>query len=165
NGSIKVGKNAIVGQVETVNGSIKFEDGVTAEHAETVNGSIVLGSNCNIKGHAETVNGSISAGNGCVVDGRMETVNGKISAIGTEVDGNIETVNGNIKLDNGTVVDGDVIIEKSTGWFNSNNKTPEVYIGENVVVKGDLIFKKRVKLHISDSAKVGDIIGKEFIDM
>ncbi len=165
NGSIKVGQGATVGEVETVNGSIKFGNGVTADHAETVNGSINLGSNCMIKGHAETVNGSVTAGNGCVVEGRMETVNGKISASGTEVDGNIETVNGNITLDNGTVVNGNVIIEKSTGWFNSNKKIPEVHIGENVVVKGDLIFKKKVKLYIADSAKTGEVIGDDVIDM
>ena len=165
NGSIKVGEDAIVGKVETVNGSIKFKDGVTAEHAETVNGSIVLGSNCMIKGHAETVNGSVSTGKGCVIEGHMETVNGKISAIGTEVDGRIETVNGNITLDKGTVVDGDVIVEKSTGWFNSNKKVPEVYIGDNVVVKGDLVFNKKVKLHIADSAKVGDIVGDDVVEM
>ncbi len=164
NGSIKVGLQATVGQVETVNGSIKFEDGVTAEHAETVNGSIVLGSNCTINGHAETVNGAITAGAGCVIDGDLETVNGKITAIGTRVEGGIETVNGNITLDQGTIIDGDVVIEKSSGWFNSNNKVPEVYIGKNVVLKGDLVFKKKVKLKIDDSAKVGDIIGQEFVE-
>lgn len=165
NGSIKVGQDAIVGKVETVNGSIKFQDGVTAEHAETVNGSVSLGENCMINGHAETVNGSVTAGVGCVIDGDMETVNGKISAIGTEVEGSIKTVNGNITLDKGTVVNGDVVIDKSSGWFNSNKKVPEVYIGENVVVKGSLIFKKKVKLHIADSAKTGDIVGAEIVDM
>lgn len=165
NGSIKVGLDAIVGKVETVNGSIKFQDGVTADLAETVNGSIVLGSQCKIKGHAETVNGSVSAGQGCVLGGNIETVNGKISAIGAAIDGNIETVNGNIELDNGTVVEGDVVVEKSTGWFNNNNKVPEVYIGENVVIKGDLIFKKKVKLHIAASAKTGEVIGDAIDDM
>jgi cytoskeletal protein CcmA (bactofilin family) len=95
----------------------------------------------------------------------METVNGKISATGSHIKGNIETVNGNIFLDEGTVVEGDVIVEKSTGWFNSNSKVPEVYIGKNVVVEGDLIFKKKVKLHIDSSAKTGEVIGDSVVDM
>ena len=165
NGSIKVGENAIVGKVETVNGSIKFQDGVTAEHAETVNGSIILGSKCLIKGHAETVNGSIDAGRGCSVDGNMETVNGKISADAALIEGSVKTVNGNIKLDNGTVVNGDVFIDKSSGWFNTNKKVPEVHIGDDVVVNGDLIFKKKVKLYVADSAQVGEIVGEDIEDM
>ena len=172
NGSITVGDDAhvdnldaIVGKVETVNGSIKFEDGVTADHTETVNGSITLGDKCLIKGHAETVNGSINAGRGCSVDGNMETVNGKISADATLIEGSVKTVNGNIKLDNGTVVNGDVFIDKSSGWFNTNKKVPEVYIGDDVVVNGDLIFKKKVKLYVADSAKVGEIVGEDIEDM
>ncbi len=159
NGSIRVGNGSTVGKVDTVNGSVKFKDGVTAEKVEAVNGALVLGSACLIKGHAETVNGSITAGDGCEIQGKLETVNGTISATNSHIDGNIETTNGDIKLTDGTVVTGDVIISKSNGFFNSNKKVPTVTIGENVVVEGDLIFKKRVKLNIHESAKTGDVIG------
>ena len=159
NGSIKVGRGSTVGKVDTVNGSVKFKNNVTADKVEAVNGALVLGSGCMIKGHAETVNGSIKAGDGCEIQGKMETVNGTISAINSPVDGNIETTNGDIKLTEGTVVTGDVIISKSNGFVNSNKKVPTVIIGKNVVVEGDLIFKKKVKLSIHDSAKTGDISG------
>lgn len=163
NGSIKVGNDAIVGKAETVNGSIKFADGVTAEHAETVNGSINLGANCLIKSHAETVNGKITADKGCQIEGNVETVNGKISAVASVIEGSIKTVNGDIFLEDGTIVEGDVFIDKSSGWFNSNNKVPEVHIGEDVVVKGDLIFKKEVKLFVDKSAEIGDVVGDKVI--
>lgn len=160
NGSIKVGAGSTVGKVDTVNGSVKFKDGVTADKVEAVNGALVLGADCMIKGHAETVNGSISAGDGCEIQGKLETVNGTISAKNSRIDGNVETTNGDIKLSAGTVVDGDVIIHKSNGFFNSNKKVPTIYIGTDVVVKGDIILKKKAKLKVDDGAKIGGIEGE-----
>ncbi len=161
NGSIKVGTGSTVGKVDTVNGSIKFRDGVTADSVEAVNGSLTLGSDCHIKGKAETVNGSINAGSGCDIEGNLETVNGKITADNSHIDGSIKTTNGDIILSDGTLVTGDIVVDKSSGFFNVNKKVPTVIIGAHVVVEGDLQFKKKVKLKIADSAKVnGDIIGE-----
>ncbi len=160
NGSIKVGSGSTVGKVDTVNGSVRFGDGVTADKVEAVNGSLSLGNGCHIKGHAETVNGKITAGDGCEVEGDLETVNGKITAQNSRIDGSVKTTNGDITLTDGTVVSGDVVIDKSTGFFNTNKKVPTVTIGDNVIVEGDLHFKKRVKLKVSDSAKIGDVIGE-----
>lgn len=161
NGSIKVGEGSTVGKVDTVNGSVKFKDNVTADAVEAVNGALVLGSGCLIQGHAETVNGSITAGDGCEINGKLETVNGSVSAKNSRIDGNVESTNGNINLTAGTVVTGDVIIHKSNSFFrtNSKNKMPTITIGRNVVIEGDLIFKKKVKLEVHESAKTGDING------
>lgn len=157
NGSIKISSGTSVGSAETVNGSINFTDGVKAQSAETVNGSIRLGTNCEVEEDVETVNGSIIAESGCEVEGNYETVNGKLKAINTEIHGNVKAVNGKILLLDGTHVHDDVIIEKSKGFFNSTkSKKPVVVLGKDVVVDGDLIFEKPVKLYIHDTAKYDD---------
>ncbi|MCF6299735.1 MAG: hypothetical protein L3J52_01215 [Proteobacteria bacterium] len=161
NGSVIVAENSTVGSAETVNGSITFSTGVTADSVETVNGSIKLGEDCMIKGDVETVNGSITAKSGCTIKGNYETVNGKLSADKTLIEGDIEMVNGKVYLENGTVLEGDLIVRKSSGFFNSSKKMPEITIGKDVVVKGDLIFERPVKLYLHDSAKVGDIEGDD----
>ncbi len=155
NGSIKVATNSNVGEVSTVNGSIKFENSVKTETAETVNGSIKLGENCEVEENAETVNGSITAGVGCDIGGNFETVNGSLKATDTEIHGNVETVNGSIYMLAGTIVHDDIVVHKSKSFFgNSKKKRPKVVIGKNVIVKGDLEFKKPVRLYIHSSAEV-----------
>lgn len=160
NGSIRIGEGAVVADADTVNGSIHVADRARTGSLETVNGSIRVGGNVQIGGSVETVNGAIFVDRGSIIDGDVETVNGSIGLVATRVHGDIETVRGNVTVGIDSHVSGGLRMEKSTGFFNSDRKTPaRIVIGPNAVVEGPLVFERPVVLYVHDSARTGPVTG------
>ena len=178
NGSIHVPDNATVGKLSTVNGSIHVGDGAHAASATTVNGSIHIGANATIDA-LDTVNGGIHVGAGTKIARTIEAVNGSIAlAAGADAGGKVSNVNGSIALDAAHVgggiettsgdidvgansrVDGGILVNQDNSWFHFGvSRDPRIVVGPHAVVKGDLVFKRVVRLYVSDSATVGKIDG------
>jgi DUF4097 and DUF4098 domain-containing protein YvlB len=162
NSSIDLDDNTTTGDVDSVNGSIRIGANSFVKSVESVNGSIKLGNDVTVDGDIEAVNGSIEIQPGCEVGANVETVNGGIELDNARVAGDVETVNGPLQILNGSEVTGNVVVRKPGGWsFGRRNKPVHVEIGQDVVVRGNLIFEQPVELKLHDSAKVGEIIGDE----
>ena len=163
NGSIRVGANAVVGEVETVNGSVKFGDYARADAVSTVNGSIRMPEGVDVAGNVETVNGSLKLGSSGRVGGSLENVNGSIELTAATVEGSVITYSGDVVITDGSTVGGDLMVKKSksNGWKWGKRKTPEVVIGPNSRVQGDLVFEREVDLYVHTSASVGNITGAQ----
>jgi hypothetical protein len=55
-------------------------------------------------------------------------------------------------------VEGGLIVEETSGTlFNSSD--PVITIGPGATVQGDLVFKRKVKLYVSDHATIGTVTG------
>jgi hypothetical protein len=101
------------------------------------------------------------------VDGALTNVNGRIEIDGAHVGAGITTVNGDIHITGNAVVDGGIKVEKSGGneilgihFGNGGDHEPQIVIGAGATVNGPLTFERRVKLYVSDQAKVaGPISG------
>jgi len=160
NSSIDLGDNTTTGEVDSVNGSIRIGANSFVKSVESVNGSIKLGNDVTVEEDIEAVNGSIEIQPGCEVGANVETVNGGIELDNARVAGDVETVNGHLQILNGSEVTGNVVVRKPGGWsFGKRNKPIYVEIGQDVVVRGNLIFEHPVELKLHDSARVGEIIG------
>jgi DUF4097 and DUF4098 domain-containing protein YvlB len=181
NGSVIIGENAVVhGDVETVNGSVTVDDNARIEDAATVNGAVRIGSgvhtddlstvngairvkeNTIVNGNIEAVNGSIRLAKGSTVARHVSNVNGEIEISGAQIGGDLSTVSGDIWLNDGAVVKGDLIVEKPGGssWFSKNPRVPEIVIGPDTEIHGDIRLEREVKLYISNSATVGGVSGE-----
>jgi hypothetical protein len=160
NGSIKIGTGAQVGDAETVNGSIRVADRVRAGGLSTVNGSIRTGRDAQIGGDVDTVNGSIFVDQGGNIRGGVETVNGAIGLVGTDVADGIETVNGDLTVGAGSHVRGGIHYEKpGPQWISFNRRDPRVIIGPDARVDGPLVFERKVRLFVHESARIGAVTG------
>jgi hypothetical protein len=176
NGSIRIGADSVVGDLETVNGSVSLGSSSRGGTLETVNGGIDLGDRVRIES-AETVNGDIVAGAELICSGDLETVNGDVRlGRGAEVGEDIATVNGRIVLDRATVrgalgivageIDtgrgsniGAINVHASRGTKTPKGK-PRVIVGADSVV-GPIVFERDGELRIHRSARVGTISGVE----
>ena len=160
NGSIRIGAGATVDDASTVNGSINVGEKATTSSLETVNGSIRLERNVTVNGSLETVNGAIFVDRGGKVKSDVETVNGSIGLVATQVGGDVQTVRGNITVGIDSHVAGGLRVEKSTGFFNNDQKNPpRIVIGPNAVVQGPLVFERPVTLYVHKTAKIGPVTG------
>lgn len=173
NGSVNLQIKAKVGVVTTVNGSIHLASQAEVGVAKTVNGDIVLGKKAKVSGRAVTVNGAVILAASSVVQGRLTNVNGRIEIDGANVGGGIITVNGDIRIKGDAIVDGGIEVENPNRdpdaetflklhFDNNRNREPRIVIEAGSSVNGPLLFKKPVKLYVSDKAKVvGPISGTE----
>ena len=163
NKSIRIDDNTTAGDVDSVNGSIRIGANSFVDSVESVNGSIKLGNDVTVDKGIDAVNGSITVEAGCAVGGNVETVNGGIRLEHAMVSGDVETINGQLRILQGSEVAGNVIVRKPKSWWGSNNrrKPVRVEIGENVIVRGDLVFEHAVELKLHETARVGEIIGDE----
>lgn len=165
NGSVRIEADASVGSASTVNGAITVADGARANGLETVNGAVRAGDRVEVSGDVETVNGSISFGPGSVVGGSVGSTNGQISLAGTEVGGDISTVSGGIDLGPDTRVAGDLTVQEAPrrliSWGSRDSRIPTIIIGPGSEVRGRLVFKREVDLHVHESARIGDVEGAQ----
>lgn len=159
NGSVHVGERATVQKASTVNGSVELGERAQATEVETVNGSATLGAGAKVSGEVSTTNGAIRLGKGADVAGKVGNVNGRINLDGAHIGHGIETVNGSIYVGANSRIEGGILVEKPSGWFNSNNRPPHVVIGPHAVVQGTLEFRREVILQVSDSAQIGPVKG------
>ncbi len=159
NGSIEIAKGARAGNVATVNGSLKLGDGVHAGKLSTVNGSILGGRDVHA-GATSTVNGQVFMDRGSKVLGDIGTVNGAVGLVGTRVDGGIEMNNGNLTVGaNSHVLGGIHYGAPSNLWFKADKNVPRVVIGPEAQVIGALVFERKVRLLVHQSARVGKVTG------
>jgi cytoskeletal protein CcmA (bactofilin family) len=122
-----------------------------------VNGRISLGNGAQAS-EASTVNGNLTLSEGADVAGELGNVNGKISLNDAHVGGGIKTANGDISLLGASRVEGGIEVhEAASGLFSSRD--PVVVIGPGATVQGELVFKRKVKLYVSDRATIGNVIG------
>jgi DUF4097 and DUF4098 domain-containing protein YvlB len=157
NGSITVEDNGTINSAGTVNGSVKLGAHASATSLRTVNGRITLGDGAHAV-EAGTVNGDLTLDNGAELTGTLGNVNGKISVTDAHVGGGIKTANGDISIMGASRVEGGVEVqEASSSLFNSSD--PTVIIGPGATVQGDLVFKRKVKLFVSDHATIGTVTG------
>lgn len=162
NGKIRVGDDSTIEDAQTVNGSLSLSDGVTSNDLTTVNGAVRVGENATVNGEIEAVNGSIMVANGSKVTDNVGNVNGAIELQGSEVGGDVSTVNGDIDLSNAAVVVGDLVVEKPGSWSfgNKNSGKPMIIIGPGSEVRGKIELEREVELYISETAKVGGVVGE-----
>lgn len=163
NGAIRIGADARVGEASTVNGAISVADGASASGFETVNGAVRAGDRVAVSDDVETVNGAITFGPGSRIGGSVATANGHITLVGTEVGGDVGTVNGGIELGPDTRVAGDLTVEEAPRrlitWGSRESRTPTIIIGPDSEVRGRLVFKREVDLHVHESARIGEVEG------
>ena len=155
NGSIYLDNSAIAEDVSTVNGSIKIDDSVTLASVETVNGSIRAGTNLQVEGNVKTVNGGITLRAGSTVN-EVATVNGDIDLTMTQVEEDVTTLNGNITLTESSKVQGDIVFDEVRKYFDRS--IPTLTIDATSSVGGTIHLYQKVRLKISESASVGEII-------
>ncbi|MFC4309519.1 hypothetical protein ACFPN2_10555 [Steroidobacter flavus] len=159
-GSIDIGHDSTVGDINTVNGSVTLDRNTKADSVETVNGRVRLEEHVEVRGDVTNVNGGIALAKGARIGGQIENVNGKIELDGGMVGNGIKTTNSDIEIGADSRVDGGIHVEKPNGVnFFSTRRKPRITIGPNAVVNGTLKFDREVELRISDSAKVGKIVG------
>ena len=162
NSSIHLDDDTRTGDVDSVNGSIHIGANSTVKSVESVNGSIKLGTDVTVDEGVDAVNGSINLQAGCEVGANVTTVNGHVSLQNARVAGDVETVNGKLEILDRSEVFGNVVVRRPGGWnFSKRDKPVYVEIGQDVVVRGKLIFEQPVELRLHDSARVGEIVGDE----
>jgi len=159
NGDIKIGTRAVVRKVKTVNGSVRLGAGSRARSVDSVNGSIHLARGVNISEDIDTVNGGLNTGAGVSIGGDIVAVNGDIEARHSSIGGSIEVTNSDLTLRQGTVVEGGIRVKQGKshsffGLFASKQAIPKITFGDNVVVKGPIIFERKVNLTVSKTARI-----------
>lgn len=160
NGSIRLGDHGQADEISTVNGSVDVGDDAVIRSAGTVNGRITLGKRSRASHDVGTVNGSLTLEQGADVSGDLSNVNGTIRLIAAHVGGGIATVSGDIEIGADSSVDGGIHVKQSNSWFHWGSEEPSsVVIGPRVVIKGSLVFERKVKLSVSDSARIGEVKG------
>jgi hypothetical protein len=163
NGSIRIDEGATVADAETVNGGLRVANKVRSKSLSTVNGSIDVASDVTVDGDVTAVNGRITLGGGSKVAKDLGNVNGDIELERSEVGGDVTTTNGDVELADGAVIMGDLVVEKPSGWNNSNSM-PRIVIGPGSRVEGVIRLEREVRLYISDSAEVGGVAGEMSMD-
>ncbi len=165
NGSIRVDENVSLNDAETVNGTIRIGSGSSADDVSSVNGSIRIGENVNVDGEIEAVNGKISLDTGTRVTDGVSNVNGEIMLVGAEVGGDLATVNGDVTLDEGSTLRGDLVMEKPGGWdWGKNKRKPQLIIGRDSKVLGQVVLEREVELYLHETAEVGGVTGEMSLD-
>jgi len=159
NGAVRVGNGATVEKASTVNGAVELGDHAQASKLGTVNGAITLGAASKVSGEVSAVNGRIHLAKAAEVGGKLGNVNGAIVLDEAHVAGGIETVDGDVTIGANSRVEGGILVDKPSGWFHFNRRTPVIVIGPHAVVQGTLEFRREVVLKVSNSAQIGPVKG------
>lgn len=158
NGSISVEDNGAIVSAGTVNGGIKLGSHATATTLSTVNGGITLADAAHAT-EAHTVNGDISLADGAELTGPLINTNGKITVTAAHVGGGIKTANGDISIMGASHVEGGIEVQEVSSGFSLGVRDPTIIIGPGATVQGDLVFKRKVLLLVSDRATIGTVTG------
>jgi len=168
NGRINLANKATVdGSIETVNGRVNLGKETSSGSITTVNGRIEIDQGSQVKGDLETVNGGIIIAQGGIVDGNVSAVNGFIKLGNVKVSENVSNYNGGIHLEDGTQIRGDLSVGESMQGsivgIEFKSEKPLIIIGKDIVIEGQAIFKRDVKLFVHESAKIGKVTGAEAV--
>lgn len=161
NGDIRIDTGADIGIARTVNGDITLGKDTRVRALKAVNGDITVHDDVQVAADVVTVNGDIHLDHGVHVQGHVHNVRGDIRLDGARVGAGLETVVGDITVGAGSQVDGGITVKKSHSdrSDDADAHVPRIVIGPHAVVNGTLDFERKVRLHVSDSAKVGTIRG------
>lgn len=167
NGSITIGSDCVIrGDCRSVNGSIRVGQNSQVRELQVVNGNIELGANSRARGDIVTVNGAITLGSGTVVTGDVQTINGGIELDHATVENDLTLYNGEIRLTNGSIVKGDIVIKDSKGK-RSKEPVIRIRIEDSCVVEGDITVWEReaaVKIYLGKEARIGgEVTGAEVV--
>jgi hypothetical protein len=160
-GSIHIGERSKVADVKTVDGEVVLEKGARANSVRGLDGAVHLKEAAKIVHRVSTADGSIVLDDQADVAGRVSTADGEIRLENAHVGGGIVTRRGNINVGSGSRVENGIRVERSfclcinVGLFSN----PRVVIGPGAVVRGPLIFERKVTLYVSDTATIGDVVG------
>jgi cytoskeletal protein CcmA (bactofilin family) len=105
------------------------------------------------------VNGDISLADAADLAGMLSNANGNITVTAAHVAGGIKTANGNISVMGASHVEGGIEVQEVSTGFTLSGSEPTIIIGPGATVQGDLVFKRRVKLLVSDRATIGTVTG------
>ena len=159
NGAVRIADGASLRKASTVNGSVELGEKTQATEVSSVNGSITLGGTSHVSGQVTAVNGALHLAPGADVGGKLGNVNGAIVLDAAHVAGGINTVGGDVTVGANSRVEGGILVDKPSGWFHANSRTPVIVIGPHAVVQGTLEFRRDVVLKVSDSAQIGPVKG------
>lgn len=167
NGRVEVGNNCrIMGKCRSVNGSITIGADSEVEEIQTVNGGIQVGRRSRVIDDVDTVNGRIRCETGVEVGGSLGSINGAIELEQTKLTGNLTTINGNILLARGSHVKGSIFVKDANG--NSNRMHPlTIKLTGGSIVEGDVINQNdRIEVQViidQDSQVRGRIENAEVV--
>ncbi|HET7267028.1 MAG TPA: hypothetical protein VFJ15_02880 [Oleiagrimonas sp.] len=163
NGNIHVGAKASIHEGKTVNGDITLDKQAQAESLKAVNGDITLASGVRVSEDVEAVNGNITLHKGAEVRGEVSNVTGAIKLDAARVGDGLETIAGDITVGARSHVSGGIEVDnpndEGTTYHSNHPHTPRIVIGPHAVVDGPLVFRRDVKLYVSDSATIGPVSG------
>ncbi|HUX73883.1 MAG TPA: hypothetical protein VMV25_08360 [Steroidobacteraceae bacterium] len=160
NGSILADGYAIMKSARTVNGNITIGAHATAESLSTVNGAITLQPDARVSGTVTIVNGNVTLQDGASVSGMVTNVNGIVTLYSAHVTGGISTVDADISVLGNSVVEGGITVKRPSGlFFHISDAVPRIVIGPGAVVQGELRFRHKVALYVSDKATIGAVSG------
>jgi outer membrane protein assembly factor BamB len=160
-GSIHIGERSKVGDVKTIDGTVVLAKGSRANSVRSLDGAIQLEEDAKLVHGVSTAGGSIVLDDHADVAGRVTTADGEIRLKNAHVSGGIVTRRGNINVGSGSHVENGIRVKRSfclciNAGLVSN---PRVVIGPGAVVRGSLIFERKVTLYVSDMATIGDVVG------
>ena len=101
--------------------------------------------------------GSLTRKGGSKIGGSVTTVNGDIDMSQTEISYHLRTTNGDMHISDNSVIEGDIVYEtvSKNQWKRSQH--PKLRIEKGSTVKGAIILKRPVKLHIDDPALLAKV--------
>lgn len=156
--------------IETITRDISLASNARAESVESFTGTIILYRDARVTGNVETSNGAVVLEPGSEVGGSLSNDSGAIRIDGARVGGRVSTTYGDIYIGPDSRIDGGILVHKrgviglSFGDFRlgipvGNSTPPRVVIGPRATVAGVLRFKRDVQLRVSESAKIGPVVG------
>jgi len=147
NGNVEIKDNASADDVSIVNGNLDMGSHVRVYNIDIVNGDVTAESHVQVARDVNTVNGDITLPNGSKVDNNVASVNGDIDVFNTLIGKDLETVNGDITLTGDTTIGGNIVYkERDSNWIERKNSQPQLHIGEQVKVLGNIILERPVVL-------------------
>lgn len=158
NGNITIGNDCIIrGDCRTVNGSIRVGQNSLVQELQVVNGDIEIGQNSKARDDVTTVNGSITLQPGAKAAGDLSSINGNLTMDRAVAEQDLSLFNGNVEIGNGSLVKGDIIIKDSKG-HRSAQQFITIRLGPGSVVEGDIRVLEdevKVKVYLAKDARVG----------
>jgi hypothetical protein len=160
-GSIHIGERSKVGDVRTIDGAVVLAKGSGANSVRSLDGTVRLEEDAKVVHRVSTAGGSIVLDDHADIAGRVSTADGEIRLRNAHVGGGIVTRRGSINVGSGSRVENGIRVTRSfclciNGGSFSN---PRVVIGPGAVVRGPLIFERKVTLYVSDTATIGEVVG------
>jgi hypothetical protein len=155
---------------ETLTSDITLEPGARAASLESLSGAITLSRGARVSGNVSSDYGSLVLEPKSEVIGHLSSDGGSIRIDGARVGRGITTTSGDIDIGPDSQIDGGILVRKrgviglSLGFFQlgvpaGRSTPPRVVIGPGATVTGQLRFKRKVQLFVSERATIGPVEG------